>query len=112
MKHLKTFESFSINEGKFKKFFTGHESSDEKESKKTAFFAELDDYEAQAANDSNMVFNRDFIEKKAKENNYKGTLDARPSASDNRVYVTYRTGRTGFEDIASVAANKRNSPLN
>jgi hypothetical protein len=24
MKHLKTFENFSVLEGKFKKFFTGH----------------------------------------------------------------------------------------
>ena len=103
MKHLKTFENFSINEGKFKKFFTGHESSDEKESKKTAFFAELDDYATKVANDSNMVFNRDFIEKKAKENNYKGHLDARASASDNRVYVTYRPGRTGLENLGASA---------
>ena len=103
MKHLETFENFSVNEGKFKKFFTGHGSSQEKEEKKTAFFAELDDYEQQAANDPNMVLNRDFIEKKAKENNYKGHLDARPSASDNRVYVTYRPGRTGLEDLGATA---------
>jgi hypothetical protein len=30
MKHLKTFENFSVLEGKFKKFFTGHSSSEEK----------------------------------------------------------------------------------
>jgi hypothetical protein len=112
MKHLKPFENFSVNEGKFKKFFTGHESSSEKEAKKSEFFAELDDYEEQAANNPNMVFNREYIEKKAKDNNYKGTLDARRSANDNKLYVTYRPGRTGLEELGAVAGSKRDNPLN
>lgn len=105
MKHLKTFENFSINEeeGKFKKFFTGHGSSAEKEEAKNTLLAELDDYSEQAANDDNMVCNKEYILQKAKENNYKGHLDARPSASDNKVYVTYRPGRSGLEDLGASA---------
>jgi hypothetical protein len=38
MKHLKTFENFSVLEGKFKKFFTGHSSSGKRPSK-SKFFA-------------------------------------------------------------------------
>ena len=106
MKHLKTFESFSLNEeeGKFRKFFTGHEDKGAKEATKESFYAELDKFEKEAQEDDNMVFNRANLEAKAKENNFKGKLVARESASDNRVYVVYEKGRSGFENIASAAA--------
>jgi UDP-2,3-diacylglucosamine pyrophosphatase LpxH len=106
MKHLKTFESFSVNEeeGKFRKFFTGHDDKASKEATKEKFYADLDKFEQEAKEDSNMVCNRDFIEKKAIDNNFKGKLVARQSASDNKVYVIYETGRTGLEELGTVAA--------
>ena len=106
MKHLKTFESFSLNEeeGKFTKFFTGHEDKAAKEATKESFYAELDKFEKEAQEDDNMVFNRANLEAKAKENNFKGKLVARESASDNRVYVVYELGRSEFGKIASAAA--------
>lgn len=114
MKHLRTFESFSLNEeeGKFRKFFTGHDDKASKEATKESFYAELDKFEKEAQEDDNMVFNRAYIEKRAKDNNYKGKLVARESASDNRVYVIYELGRTGLEDLGAIAANKRDNPLN
>ena len=44
MKHLKTFESHSINEeeGKISQFFRGHDSREERDSKMRDFFKELD----------------------------------------------------------------------
>lgn len=114
MKHLKTFESFSVNEeeGKFRKFFTGHEDKDAKEATKESFYSQLDKFESEAQEDDNMVFNRANLEKRAKDNNFKGKLVARESASDNRVYVIYELGHTGLEELGAVAANKRNNPLN
>jgi hypothetical protein len=103
MKHLKTFENFSVLEGKFKKFFTGHSSSEEKDQAKSKFFSELEDFEKKSNNDSNISFNREFLEEKAKENNYKGGLEARTSAKDGREYIIYKKGVTGLEDLASSA---------
>jgi hypothetical protein len=106
MKHLKTFESFSLNEeeGKFRKFFTGHEDKAAKEATKESFYAELDKFEKEAQEDDNMVFNRANLEAKAKENNFKGKLVARESASDNRVYVIYEVGHSGLEKLGNIAA--------
>jgi hypothetical protein len=59
MKHLKTFENFSVLEGKFKKFFTGHSSSEEKDQAKSKFFR-IRDFEKKSNNDSNISFNREF----------------------------------------------------
>jgi hypothetical protein len=56
MKHLKTFENFSVLEGKFKKFFTGHSSSEEK----TKVNSLSEDFEKKSNNDSNISFNREF----------------------------------------------------
>lgn len=105
MKHLRTFESFSINEeeGQFRKFFTGHEDTASKEATKESFYAELEKFVEEAKKDDNMVCNRDFIEKKAIENNFKGKLVARESASDGKVYVIYEVGKTGLETMATGA---------
>ena len=114
MKHLKKFESYSVNEeeGKFAKFFRGHSSVDERDSKMEEFFKELDSYEEKAADNSNIVFNRAFLEKTAKENNYKGSLEARKSARDNKTHVIYVKGQSDFQKLASNAAGKRDNPLN
>ena len=76
------------------------------------FFKELDEIESRVSGDENYVFDRQFIEKKAKENNYKGHIEERDSASDGKTYVIYVTGRSGLETIANAAAHKRNNPLN
>jgi hypothetical protein len=103
MKHLKTFENFSVLEGKFKKFFTGHSSSEEKGNAKSKFFTDLEDFEKKSNNDSNISFNREFLEEKAKENNYKGGLVSRKSARDGREHIIYKKGLTGLQGLASNA---------
>jgi hypothetical protein len=115
MKHLKTFESFSINEeegwfdeisniyAKGKKFVTGHESDEAKEAAKEAFFTELDKIQQENQGNQNFVFNRSVVEKDAKENDYKGHIDARRSARDGKIYVLYVKGVTGLEDVAKTA---------
>lgn len=112
MKYLKTFESHSINEeeGKISQFFRGHDSKEERDSKMRDFFKELDKYEEEAKNDSEIVFNRASLEKKAKDNNYKGHLEARDSRSGG-TYIIYVDGVSDFQKIASLAANRRDNPL-
>jgi hypothetical protein len=113
MRHLKDFNQYSINEeGKFAKFFRGHESDKERDIKMMNFHKELDSYEQKAKEDSNIVFNRQFLEKQAKENNYKGHLEERISARTGKNHIFYVTGKSDFQKIASLAANKRDNPLN
>jgi hypothetical protein len=119
MKYLKTFESYSINEeeelfDKSKKFFTGHEGKEAKEKAKADFHKALDEAEELVAeNPEGYVFNRESLEKKAEENNYKGGLRVQRGGRDtSRVYIVYDTGISGFQKLASLAANKRDNPLN
>jgi hypothetical protein len=44
-----------------------------------------------------------MLERKAKENNYKGGLEARTSAKDGQVYIVYKKGVTGLEDLGASA---------
>jgi hypothetical protein len=112
MKHLKRFETYSINEeeGKISQFFRGHDSSEDRDAKMREFFKELDSYEEQAKNDTEIVFNRQSLEKKAKDNNYKGHLEARDSRSGG-TYIIYVDGVSDFGKLASLAANRRDNPL-
>lgn len=114
MRHLKTFENYSVNEeeGKFSRFFTGHDSKDDKNNKIEAFKRQLDSFESEASNDNDLVFNRANLEKQARQNNYKGRLEKRSSARDNKDYVIYVPGRSGLESAASAAAGKVANPLN
>ncbi len=114
MKHLKDFNQYSINEeeGKFSKFFRGYESDEERDTKMMNFYKELDSYEQQAKGDDDIVFNREFLEKQAKENNYKGHLEERQSAGTGKTHIFYVAGKSEFQKIASLAANKRDNPLN
>lgn len=116
MKYLKTFENFSpINEeegliGKAKKFFTGHESSEDRNKAIQAFKKALDDAEeAVNKNPDKYVFNRESLEKKAAENNYKGGLRIQRGGRDtSRLYVVYDKGASGFEKLASSASGEVN----
>jgi hypothetical protein len=113
MKHLRKFESFSVNEeeGSFRKFFTGHSDPTEKFGTMKAFLAELDKFEEMAAKDEDIVFNREKLIQQAKENNYKGHLEERDSRTGG-TYIIYVSGASDFDKIANAAAHKRNNPLN
>ena len=113
MKYLKTFESYSpINEEEegIRKFFTGHDSKDDRDSAMMDFHKALDEAEA-AVNEApeKFVFNRESLEAKAKANNYKGGIRIQRGGRDkNRVYVVYDEGTTGFQGLAaSAGANRR-----
>jgi len=113
MKHLRKFESFSVNEeeGSFRKFFTGHSDKAEKFGSMKTFLADLDKFEKMAAEDEDIVFDREKLTKQAKENNYKGHLEERDSRTGG-TYIIYVTGASDFDKIAGAAANKRDNPLN
>lgn len=119
MKYLKTFENYSpINEeeeifGKAKKFFTGHEDDTARDKAMLDFHKALD--EAQAAVDKNpekFVFNRDGLEAKARDNNYRGGLRIQRGGRDkSRMYVVYDEGTTGFQALAAGAGGQRREML-
>ena len=120
MKYLKTFESFSpINEeeeilGKARKFFTGHESSEDRDKAMLDFHKALDEAEAEVnKNPEGYVFNREALEDQAADNNYRGGLRIQRGGRDkSRMYVVYDEGATGFQTLASAAgANRRDMGL-
>jgi hypothetical protein len=112
MKHIKTFESYSLNEeeGKFRKFFTGHESKEDRNKAMLDFQKALDEAEEKVSkNPDDYVFNRENLEKQAKENNYKGGIRIqRGGRRSDKVFVVYDKGVTGFEDIAGAAGGETN----
>lgn len=122
MKHLKTFESFSINEeeeilGGVKKFFTGHESSAAKEEAKEKFMAALDEAEKELKADpddypqsKNWEASKKSLIEKAKENNFNGGLRVQRSATGG-MYIIYKDGVTGFQSLASGASHRVANPL-
>lgn len=104
MKHLKTFESYSINEeegilGNIRKKFTGHESGDAKASAEKRINDKLAELE-EKAKDGKLVFNKEFLFKKAKENNFLGDFEERASAKDGKINVVYVKKNTPVEDFA------------
>lgn len=109
MKHLKTFESFSINEEEgIRKFFTGHDSSEDRDKAMMNFHKALDEAEAEVQKDpENYVFNRESLEKKAKEDNYKGGIRIQRGGRSPKMYVVYDAGVTGFQKLAGASAYSR-----
>lgn len=103
MKHLKTFESFSVNEEEniFRKFFTGHEDKGAKEAAKAAFYSELDRMQEENKDNANYVLNRSLLETKAKENDFRGKLEERQSQKDGKIYVVYTPGITPMQNLAA-----------
>ena len=112
MKHLRKFESFSVNEeeGSFRKFFTGHSDKTEKFGSMKTFLTDLDKFEKMAANDDNIIFNKEKLIQQAKDNGYKGRLEFRDSRSGG-TYIIYVNGSSEFQKIAGAAAAKRDNPL-
>ena len=116
MKYLKTFESFSpVNEeeGKFRKFFTGHEDDTARDKAMLDFHKALDEAEELVnKNPEGYVFNREALEKKAADNNYKGGLRIQRGGRDkSRVYVVYDLGASGLEQLGAAAAGHRRETL-
>jgi hypothetical protein len=116
MKYLKTFENYSpVNEEEegIRKFFTGHDSKDDRDEAMVSFRKALDDAEeAVNKNPKGYVFNRERLEKEASDNNYKGGLRIQRGGRDkSRMYVVYDEGTTGFVDVfvSPAAANRRAS---
>jgi hypothetical protein len=120
MKNLTTYEQYNeeVNEGMFRKFLTGHESAEDRDESMIEFvnalaaaedliMANPDDYAQSASWDR--VKSR--LEKEASDNNYKGGIDIRPSASDGLLYVTYRPGQSGLQLLAGSASFRRDNPL-
>lgn len=117
LKHLKSFESFAINEeeGVFKKFFTGHASSEEKEAAKQKFMDALESAEAALKKDpedyaqsKNWESAKEKLMSQAKDNNYKGGLRVQRGGRDPRVYIVYDEGVSGFQKMAGSAAGEVN----
>lgn len=109
MKHLKTFETHSINEEEgLKKFFTGYDSKEEKESAKQEFYKALEEAKAKVSEDPNKYsFNEKALIKKAESDNFKGGLRIQKGGRSNKVYVVYDKGVTGFDKVASGGGNAR-----
>ena len=122
MKHLKTYESFSINEeegvlGGVKKFFTGHESSGAKDEAKDKFMTALEEAEKELMADPDEYpqakkweKTKESLIKQAEEDNFKGGLRVQSSYTGG-TYVIYKTGVTGFQALAGGASHRTGNPL-
>jgi hypothetical protein len=103
MKHIKTFENFSINEEEGIRDFFGLENKaviKEREDKFLAKLAEIEEEVTSGKLGTNIVFEKDDLIKQAKENSYRGNLEIVPSRSGNNV-VVYKTEHTGIQKLAS-----------
>ena len=122
MKHIKTFESFSVNEeasilSGAKKFLTGHESKEARESAESKFMTALKKAEdGLMANPKNYAQSEDwdrnkkFILDKAKGDNFKGGLRVQKSRS-GKLMIVYDSGVTGLQQLAAGAASRTSNPL-
>lgn len=107
MKHIKTFENYSLNEEEgLRKFFTGHDSSEDRDKAMIEFTKALDKAEADVKKNPELyVFNRESLLKAAAENNYLGGLRTQVGGRDrSRYYVVYDAKSTGWHALASSAA--------
>ena len=113
MKHLKTFESHSLetNEGlkdigdTVKKFATGYKNKAEKDKAVKEFNITLNKLEAESKKNKDVVFNRKGLEKRAKDNKYRGELKKVKSAKDGKMHVVFDVKNTKFQDLASGASH-------
>jgi flagellar motor protein MotB len=98
-----------------KKFFTGHESGEDKDSKMNQIMSDLDELEAEFEEDpdsfhsrqSNFDKVRKRLEKEAEDNNYRGEIVVRDTP--NGKVVKYKATSSGFEDMASNLGASRRS---
>jgi hypothetical protein len=108
MKHLKSFEQHSagpVNEeifGTAKKFFTGHESGEDKEAAKGACTKQLEDLLAKYPD---LAGNKDKYLERATEDNYRGTFSVTKARSTGKTIIVYTPKATGMQKLASAAGN-------
>jgi hypothetical protein len=112
MKHLKTFENYSVNEeeifGGVKKFFTGHEDDESKSKAKEEFMKSVADVESQVSKDPEAyIFKKDELMKQAEENNYLGALRVQRGGRSPKIFVVYDPKATGMENLASAAGSSQ-----
>jgi len=104
MRYLKTFESYSsINEEEsIRKFFTGHDSNDDRDSVMMDFHKKLDEIELEVNKDpENFVYDRESLEKLASENNYRGSVRMQRGGRDkSKVYVIYDEVNTPWQGLS------------
>lgn len=105
MKHLKTFEQHAgpVNEeifGAAKKFFTGHESGEEKDAAKGACIKQLDELLAKYPD---LAANKDKYLERAADDNYRGAFTATKSRVGNKPLIVYTAKATGMQKLASAA---------
>lgn len=101
----------NISEGIFNKFITGHENREEFEKSKQCFEDELDRAESKlksSPEDYAQSKNWDKIKtqliKSAKDNKYRGKLRTQRGGRDNRYFIVYDDGHSGFQKMASNAS--------
>lgn len=110
MKHIKTFENYSVNEeGDIRKFITGHNSSEDRDKKMMEFIKALDKAEADVKEKPELyMFNKEALLKAASENNYLGGLRTQVGGRDkSKYYVVYDKETTGWENLASAAGGSK-----
>lgn len=120
MRNLITYEGYDeeVSEGMFQKFITGHESSDARRQAMEEFIGALNQAEDLVmarpndfAQSGNWERTKEMLKNQARENNFKGGIDIRPSASNNLLYVTYMPGISGLQALAGSVAFRRDNPL-
>lgn len=110
MKHIKKFESYSVNEEEgIRKFFTGHDTSEDKNKAKVEFMKSLDEAEAEVnKKPESYVFNKEALLKAASENNYLGGLRTQVGGRDkSKYYVVYDPKSTGWNSLTSAAGGSQ-----
>jgi hypothetical protein len=120
MRNIVSYENYNeeVNEGMFRKFFTGHESAEERDEKMMEVMAAIQAAEdlvmanpSDYAQSNNWERTKQMLMNQAAENNYKGGIDIRPSASNGLLYVTYKEGISGLQALAGSVAFRRDNPL-
>lgn len=84
-----------------RKFLTGHSSKEDKENKKTEMIKQLDEIEEMVSkNPEEYSFNRSSIERKAKDNNYRGGIRVQRGGNSDKIFVVYDEGMSGLESLS------------
>jgi len=90
------------------KFFTGHDSKNEKEKAKEQILSDLDETieimkespEKFAQTPESVI---EHIERESKRNNWRGFIDFVTSKRDELIYITYVPKKTDLQNIGSIS---------
>lgn len=107
MKHVKEYESFGSG---IRKFFTGHEDSESKESAKSKILQDIENNVGKLLDfgditPENAEKYKENLIKRAKENNWKGKVTIRKSAASGKLFVVYDEGKSSLQDLGSAAGS-------